>query len=105
MSNSFDEELKDEFRDELYKLYKKTAKELYYSATFWVALGQENWLGYIKNFIINPHSAGIEKLIKANRPDLSIEYIIINNEKYHPLFTDEELEICKETLNYLMSSK
>ena len=91
MSNSFDEELKDEFRDELYKLYKKTAKELYYSATFWVALGQENWLGYIKNFI--------------NRPDLSIEYIIINNEKYHPLFTDEELEICKQTLNYLMSSK
>ena len=97
--------LENEFRDELYELYKKTCDELYYPATFWVALGQENWLQHIKKFISNPNSDGIEKLVKANRPDLSFEYVIVNNPKYHPLFTEDELNICKSTLEFITSCK
>ncbi len=94
-------ELKTAFRDELYELYKKTCDDLYQPSTFWVALGQKNWLQYIKNFINTADTDGIKKLINARRPDLSFEYIIVNNEKYHPLFTDDELNRCKQTLAFM----
>lgn len=101
MSTESDTKLKNEFRDELYELYKKTCDELYYPATFWVALGQNEWFTHIKNFIgKGSNSDGIKKLINARRPDLSFEYIIVNNEKYHPLF-EEELECCKKTLAFM----
>ena len=61
-------EIKNEFRDELYELYKKTCDELYYPATFWVALGQDNWLQHIKNFVSQGDTDGIKKLINARRP-------------------------------------
>lgn len=92
--------LETELFNELVELYKKTRTELYNPATFWVALGQDKWLKHVKNFIKNPTSDGIEKLIAARRPDLSIEYLIVNNEKYHELFK-EELDICKQTLDYI----
>lgn len=94
-------DLETEFRDELYELYKKTCDELYYPSTFWVALGQENWLQYIKNFINAADTDGIKKLINARRPDLSFEYIIVNNQKYQPLFTNDEIDRCKQTLDFM----
>ena len=103
MSTKTNEALQNEFRDELYSLYKKTCDDVYYSATFWVALGKGNWLKYIKNFIGNSTSDGIEKLIKAKRPDLSFEYVIVNNEKFYTLFDENEIEACKATLEYMDS--
>lgn len=101
MSTEFNAKVENEFQDELYALYKKTRDELYYPATFWVALGQKDWLTHIKNFIgKGSNSDGIKKLINARRPDLSFEYLIVNNEKYHPLF-EEELEYCKKTLAFM----
>lgn len=95
-------ELENEFWDELTHLYKKTRDELYYPATFWVALGQNDWLDYIKNFIgKGANSDGIIKLINARRPDLSFEYIIVHNKKYHHLFSQDELDNCKKTLDFM----
>ena len=95
-------EWKDEFRDELYELYKKTCNQVYYPTTFWVALGQKGWLEHIKKFIHKSVNAeGIKKLIDAKDSTLAIEYIIIHNEKYHPLFTQDELNCWKETLAFM----
>ena len=103
MPIEINKKLKDEFRDELYQLYKETCTAVnnYIPTTFWVALGQPNWLDVIKRFIKDSDSAGIKKLIKVKRSDLSFEHVIIHNEKYHELFTKEELEICKQTLDFM----
>lgn len=102
MSTESIAKLENEFWDELTQLYKKTRNELYYPLTFWVVLGKNKWLDHIKNFIgKGANSNGIIKLINARRPDLSIEYIILNNKKYHLLFSQDELDNCKKTLDFI----
>jgi hypothetical protein len=41
---------------------------------------------------------GLTELILRGRPDLTMESMIWNTEKYHELFTEEELKTCKRRI-------
>jgi len=43
-------------------------------------------------------TSGFTRLYEAGRLDLSVEALIFDNEEYHPLFSEEELEIIRKRL-------
>ncbi len=43
-------------------------------------------------------SEGYTALWERNRLDLTVEAVIHDNAKWHPIFTEEELDICKSRI-------
>jgi hypothetical protein len=89
-----------EFDEEMLGIYKRALAEAHYNATRFLSMLHEHRGLETARLLI--HSAtvseGYTALWERNHLDLTVEAVIIDHPKWHPLFTDEELAICRERL-------
>lgn len=89
-----------EFDDEMLRIYQRALSEAGYKATrFLTMLHDHRGLETAKILIHSQTvSEGYTALWERHRLNLTVEAVIYDNPKWHPLFTVEELEICRQRL-------
>jgi len=92
--------LVNNFNAAMLNIYERAKSEANYTASrFFHMVGERGGLEAAKYLIHSPNvSEGYTALWERKRLDLTVEALIIENHKYHELFTEEELEICKKRL-------
>ena len=92
--------LEDEFDKRMQDLYHSGKREAKFSAPLFAGLLKEHGgLETARRFIHSPdYAAGFTKLWERKRLDLTVEFVILEEAKWHPLFTPEEIEICRKRL-------
>ncbi|WPC42817.1 hypothetical protein [Clostridium sp. JS66] len=92
-------DLERKFHNAMIEVYRKADKECGYRATrFLQMLGEKGGVKTAKKLISKDGGTeGFLKLWQFGRLDLSIESLVQQDE-FRELFTDEELEMCKERL-------
>ena len=101
-----DEKLIAAFDEEMFQIYQRTHSEAKYNASRFLQMLHEH--RGLETARILLHSANVSEgytaLWERGRLDLTVEAVIHDNPKWHPLFTLEELAICTKRLtayNYL----
>jgi hypothetical protein len=92
--------LEDEFNARMQKVYLDGKREGRYSAPLFAELlTNHGGLETARRFIHSTdYAAGFTKLWERERLDLTVEAVILQEAKWHPLFTAEEIEICRKRL-------
>ena len=92
--------LQDEFNARMQDVYLSGKREGRYSAPLFAQLLKEHGgLETAKRFIhSSDYAAGFTKLWERERLDLTVEAMILEEPKWHPLFTAEEIQICRKRL-------
>jgi hypothetical protein len=89
-----------EFDEEMLSIYERALSEAHYRATRFLSMLHEHRGLETARLLI--HSAtvseGYTALWERKRLDLTVEAVIHDNPKWHPLFTREELDICVKRL-------
>jgi hypothetical protein len=86
-----------EFDNAMLGVYQRADSEAGYKATrFFTMLSEHRGLETAKRLIHSPTvSEGYTALWERKRLDLTVEAVIIDDVKWHPLFTADELTICR----------
>ena len=94
------QELIQEFHNKMEDIYYAAKKEVKYNANrFFLMIGKYGGYETAKKLLIsNDNTQGFTTLFMLGRKDLTMEYLILYNEKFHCLFSTEELFICKQRL-------
>jgi hypothetical protein len=94
------EALMAEFDEEMLGIYQCALSEAHYRATRFLAmLHDHRGLETARLLLHSPTvSEGYTALWERKRLDLTVEAVIHDNTRWHPLFTQEELEICAKRL-------
>ena len=94
------EQLICEFDEEMMNIYHRALSQTGYKATrFQQMLFEYKGLETARILIHSDTvSDGYTALWERKRLDLTVEATIIDNEKYHSLFSEEELKICRKRL-------
>jgi hypothetical protein len=89
-----------DFDQEMLLIYQRAHSEAGYTATrFLHMLHEHRGLETARILLHSPYvSEGYTALWQRRRLDLSVEAVILDNPKWHPLFTQEELDICTKRL-------
>ena len=92
--------LEDEFNERMHELYRAGKRDAKFGAPLFADLLKEHHgLETARRFIHSPdYAAGFTKLWERKRLDLTVEAVIVSEPKWHPLFTAEEVEICRKRL-------
>jgi hypothetical protein len=92
--------LEDEFDKRMQELYHSGKKEARFSAPLFAELLREHGgLETARRFIHSvDYAQGFTALWERKRLDLTVEAMILAEEKWHPLFTEEEIAICRKRL-------
>jgi hypothetical protein len=92
--------LEDDFNERMLQVHRDGKREGRYSAPlFGNALKERGGLETAKELIHSPAVApGFTALWERKRLDLTAEAVIVVEEKWHPLFTAEEIAICRKRL-------
>lgn len=88
----------------LMKLADRIASESkgsFYPIKFRQDVEEKGGLKTAKDLINKPISEGFFRLIELGRTDLSVEAFVLNTPEYQPLFTEEELAICRTRIEKL----
>lgn len=95
-----DEALVAEFDQQMLRIYQRALSEANYKATrFLQMLHEHRGLETARILLHSPNvSEGYTALWERGRLDLTVEAVIHDNPKWHPLFTEEELAICAQRL-------
>ncbi len=95
-----DEALAQAFEAAMYEVYRRAKTEAKYTpALFFGMLAEHGGLSTARTLIHRPAvSDGYTALWQRGRLDLTVEAVIHDNPKWHPLFTADELEICRRRL-------
>ena len=96
-------DLKSGFDDAMLSIYTRALEEAHYKATRYLRMLQEyGGLGTARMLINSLQvSEGYTALWELGRLDLAVEALVHDNPKWHPLFTDQELEKSRQRLiNY-----
>jgi hypothetical protein len=95
------EELQAEFDLEMLKIYQRALAEANYKATRFLQMLYEHHGLETARILIHAAtvSDGYTALWERDRLDLTVEAVIHDNSKWHPLFTEEELKICTKRLS------
>ena len=90
----------EKFNAAMLNIYETAKSDANYIATrFFHMVGENGGLETAKYLIHSKNvSEGYTALWEMKRLDLTVESLIMDNPKYHALFTDEELAICKKRL-------
>jgi len=93
-------ELVAEFDQEMHEIYRRALSEADYKASrFLDMLFAHGGVETARRLLHSPHiSEGYTALWERKRLDLTVEAVIYGNEKWHPLFTSEEIAICRKRL-------
>jgi hypothetical protein len=84
----------DTFDEAMFEIYRRAKSEAGYTASvFFNMVMKQGGLATAK-FLINSKDAsvGYTRLYERGRLDLTVEATILDNEKWHGLFTPDELE-------------
>lgn len=93
-------DIEKEFDQAMFKIYRRAKEEAGYNAVrFFQMLYKKRGVQTAKD-LINPDSPsdGYTALWEKGRLDLTVEAMVVENEKWHELFTDDEIEKAKERL-------
>src|ERR1022692_1063868 len=100
MIMSSHETLASEFDQEMLSIYQRALSEAHYRPTRYLGMLHEHrGIGTARLLIHSSTvSEGYTALWERHRLDLTVEAVIHDNPKWYPLFTEEELAICKTRL-------
>ncbi|MBP0616586.1 hypothetical protein [Jiella mangrovi] len=89
-----------DFEKAMHQIYVRAKKEAGYNATIYLRmLHERHGLGTAKALINAPKvSEGYTHLYERGRLDLTVEALIVENSRWHPLFTDGEIERARKRL-------
>jgi len=92
--------LEQEFDQRMHQVHRDGKREAKFSAPLFAELlKQHGGLETARRFIHSPdYAAGFTALWERKRLDLTVEAVIVAEPKWHPLFTPEEIEICRKRL-------
>ena len=92
--------LEDEFDKEMLAIYDKARDELGIRLTrFKQKVLRHRGVCAAKMLIHSKSTTtGFTKLWENQRLDLTVESLVVNNKKWHPLFTKDDINKAKETL-------
>jgi hypothetical protein len=95
-----DQNLVEEFDEAMYGIYQRALSEANYRATrFLEMLYAHRGVETARILLHAPNvSGGYTALWERGRLDLTVEAVIHDNAKWHSLFTDEDLSICRNRL-------
>jgi len=95
-----DQKLLEEFDEAMHDIYRRALSEAKYPATrFLEMLYAHRGLETARILLHAPKvSDGYTTLWNRGRLDLTVEAVIHENTRWHALFTDEELAICRKRL-------
>jgi len=84
----------------MHEVYRAGKREARFSAPLFAEMLKEHGgLETARRFLHSAdYAAGFTALWERERLDLTVEAVILKEEKWHPLFTAEELEICRKRL-------
>jgi hypothetical protein len=95
-----DDPLAAEFDEEMLRIYRRALSEANYKASRFLQMLNEH--RGLETARILLHSANVSEgytaLWERGRLDLTVEAVIRDNPRWHPLFTKEELAICSKRL-------
>ena len=93
--------LAEEFDEAMFEVYRRAQSEAGYTATRFLSLLYEHrGLGTARILINAPkESEGYTALWERGHLHLTVEAVIVDNPKWHALFTVEEIENCKRRLD------
>lgn len=93
--------LEQEFDARMQELHQTGKRDAKYSAPLFAELLKEHGgLETARRFIHSPdYAIGFAALWQRERLDLTVEAVILQEPKWQPLFTPEELEICRKRLH------
>ena len=94
------EALISQFDEAMFSIYERALSEVRYRASIFFRMLDEHRGLQTARILIHSStvSEGYTSLWKLGRLDLTVEAVIHDNPKWHPLFTKEELAICKQRL-------
>lgn len=94
-------DLEDEFNEAMLNIYRTAKDEAAYKAkAFLEMVVDRGGVAAAKELIHSSNvSSGYTALWERGRLDLTMEAMIEQTAKFHPLFTREELEICSSRLD------
>jgi len=93
--------LKAEFDAALFKVYRRAKDEAGYNATLFLKMLNDNGGLVTAKTLINASkpSDGYTALYMRGRLDLTVEAVVVEDDKWHALFTDEELARARKRLH------
>jgi hypothetical protein len=94
-------DLEGQFDQAMFNVYRRAKAEAKYNAQIFLQMITDNGgLRTAKTLINAPEpSVGYTALYLRNRLDLTVEAVVIENRRWHPLFTAEELEKARSRLD------
>lgn len=95
-----DEKLLAEFDEAMHDIYRRALKEAGYKASIFLDMlfkyrGLETSRRLINSQKV---SDGYTALWERGRLDLSVEAVVLENPKWHSLFSEDEIAICRKRL-------
>jgi hypothetical protein len=100
--------LETRFNEAMLDIYRKAKNEARYNAIRFLQMVTDHGGIETAHILINSPtvSDGYTALWERGRLDLTVESMILENEKFHELFSEEELAICRERLSqYLQKGR
>lgn len=81
-------------------VYRTAKSEASYNATIFLQMVVDHGGVDAARRLINAEavSDGYTALWERGRLDLTVEAVVVNTEKFHDLFTEQELQICRDRL-------
>lgn len=80
------------FEVAMFDIYRRASSEIGYRPTLFLEmLTRDGGLPAAKKLIGNSPSEGYTRLWEENRLDLSVEAVVVDNPKWHSLFTEDEI--------------
>ena len=92
-----DTAIKAEFHEAMLGVYRN-AKDIGYNASRFLRMLSESEGVDVAKKLIPSMSDGFAKLWKLGRLDLSVEAVIVNTPKFHRLFSQNEIDMCRKRL-------
>ena len=93
-------DLEEHFNGAMFTIYRRAKSEAKYTASVFLSmLNERGGLATAKYLINAPgESTGYTELYLRKRLDLTVEAMVIENERWHSLFSGEELDKAKKRL-------
>lgn len=93
-------QLEIEFHESMLDIYRKAKSEARYNAQRFLQMVVDHGGPEAARMLINSRtvSDGYTALFQRGRLDLTVEAMVLETEKYHPLFTTDQLDICAKRL-------
>jgi len=93
-------QLEIEFNGSMLEIYQRAKSEAKYNAQRFLQMVVDHGGIEAARMLINSEtvSEGYTALWERGRLDLTVEAMVLETKKYHPLFTPEELQVCANRL-------